>query len=163
MTLLNVEFRRFAAPDAEAVLALHADALRATNALIELPGYYADLEDIEGAYLAAGGEFLVGELDARVVALGGVQVLERDTAAIRRLRVAPDLQGRGLGKELLARLERAAAARGCVRIALDTTVNQHAAQTLFAAAGYWQVRRGSKGGPLETLFYEKDLGPVTRR
>lgn len=158
MIASTVRFRRFTPGDADAVWALHTEALRAVDAYIEVPGYYADLEDVEGQYLAKGGEFLVGEYEGRVVAIGGVQLQNSAVAALRRMRVAPDLQGRGLGRELLVRLERVAAARGCTRIELDTTVNQRAAQALFASAGYRQVRRGSKGGPLETIFYEKVLG-----
>lgn len=148
-------FRRFEPSDAMQVLRLHAEALRATDAYIEVPGYYADMEDIEGQYIATGGEFLVGESGREIVAIGGMRVHDQGIAEVRRIRVVPTMQGRGIGGDLLARLERAAAERGCMSIQLDTTVNQASAQALFASAGYREVRRGSKGGPLETIFYEK--------
>jgi GNAT superfamily N-acetyltransferase len=148
-------FRRFTEADLPAVQHLHVTALHSTNAFIEVDDFYADLDDIPGTYLKAGGEFLVGEIDAQIIAMGGLQLHDNAVGELRRMRVAPHVQGKGIGRALLHQLETVAFARGCRRIKLDTTVNQSAAQRLFVSCGYLELGRGNKSGQLETIFYSK--------
>jgi len=163
MSSANVRprFRRFRPGDADAVMRLHREALESTDAFITVDGYYDDLEAIDHHYLRDGGEFLVGELDGEIVAIGGVAIHPGGVAEVRRMRVAPVLQGNGIGRRLLRLLEKAAADAGCATVELDTTVNQRAAQKLFDSSGYEEVRRGDKGGGLETIFYVKSLAAAS--
>lgn len=52
--------RRFEREDCESVLNLHEAGLREMGTLIEEPGFYEDLLDIEGEYLRGDEGFLVG-------------------------------------------------------------------------------------------------------
>jgi N-acetylglutamate synthase-like GNAT family acetyltransferase len=100
----TLRFRQFTDGDSGAVHRLHVAALLDTNALIDVRNYYADLDDIPRTYLHPGGEFLVGELDGEIVAMGGMQLHPGGIGELRRMRVVPRLQGRGLGRQLLALL-----------------------------------------------------------
>ncbi len=70
------------------------------------------------------------------------------------MRVAPEFQGRGFGKEMLALLEKRAAELGYATLHLDTAVQQKVARNLYEVNGYQEVRRGVMGG-IECIFYEK--------
>lgn len=64
--------------------------------------------------------------------------------------VLPSYRGRGIGKAMLAELERRARARGCAKITLEVHNTNEGAKRLYAAEGF---------GPLDspTLFLGKPL------
>ena len=115
-----------------------------------------DIRHIEEVYLQSGGEFLVGEYDGQVVAMGALKRSSAEHAEIKRMRVAPAFQGRGFGQAMLQALEHEAKARGYTTLHLDTTVKQISAQRLYAKNGYQEMRRGVIAG-METIFFEKRL------
>ena len=101
----SLTLRRYRPADRDRVLDLHERAMRDVGAYVEgVPE--PDLDDIEAAYLESGGEFLVGTVDGEVVAMGALrpasgyvtEFLEdlENAAEIRRMRVAPARQGRGI-------------------------------------------------------------------
>lgn len=86
------------------MLELHELALRNVGAFAESAAartWDRDLDDIPGVYIASGGAFLVGVADNRIVAMGALRVGRDGRGQIRRLRVPPEHQRRGLGRELL--------------------------------------------------------------
>lgn len=152
--------RRYEGRDLAAVLDLHRAALEPTGAYLGPGRWDADLADVEATYLENGGEFLVAERGGRLVAMGALRILERDRrrGQIRRMRVAPAFQGRGLGRTLLAALERHARAAGVRTLELDTTTGQVRALALYRSAGYRETGRRTLRG-LEIVFMEKDIEP----
>lgn len=150
-------FRSFSAADLDSIWGLHNEALEDAGAHGGHGPWEADLRDIEGVYVLSGGAFLVADLEGSVVAMGGV--VPRDggaVAEIRRMRVAPAHQRRGIGRGLLAELERHAGAHGARRITLDTTEEQLAAQHLYESAGYAETGRRTMGR-FTVIDYEKTL------
>jgi GNAT superfamily N-acetyltransferase len=150
----TLSLRRYGPADRTAVRRLHDEALYDVGAHLGGGEWDADLDDIESVYLQSGGEFLVGELGESIVAMGA---LRRDTdggAWITRMRVAPGLQGRGIGQALLDALHRRAAELGYGTLRLDTTVGQAAARRLYERNGYRRVGGGTVG-PFRCLFYER--------
>lgn len=144
--------RRYRPADADAVWAVHEAALRASPlAFVEEAAVDDDVTDVEGHYLDAGGEFLVGEVDepagvggesgggAGVVAIGGYLPLDDRTVEIRRMRVHPDHQRRGYANGLLAELEDRARAAGYEVAELETIEPLAAARALYEGAGYEPV------------------------
>jgi N-acetylglutamate synthase-like GNAT family acetyltransferase len=90
--------RRYRSLDQDAVCALHQMALEAVGAYAKGPQgslLNADLNDIEGAYLNCRGEFLVGSIRNRIVAMGALKCLGSHVAEITRMRVHPDYWRRG--------------------------------------------------------------------
>ncbi len=155
----NIQFRRYQSSDLEQVRHLHEAALRATDAFGAPGEWDRDLSDIEGHYLNNGGDFIVGTLDGEVVAMAAFRKLSEEAAEIKRMRVSPGLQGKGIGRAMLEMLEGSIKERGYNIIKLDTTVKQPKARKLYESAGYKEVRRKVVGValPLETIFYEKKL------
>ena len=92
-----------------------------------------------------GGSFYVGYLDGAPVASGawrrsGVEALgSTATVEVKRMYVVPAARGRGLGRQMLARLEDSAAAHGAEVVVLETGLRQPEAIALYESAGYVSV------------------------
>jgi ribosomal protein S18 acetylase RimI-like enzyme len=142
--------------DHDAVYELHYAALQHAGADAGLGPWDDDLHHVEDVYQRQGGEFLVAEMDGVVVGMGALTHSGPGRGEIRRMRVAPSHQRRGIARRLLAELERRAAAFGYARLHLDTTTAQTAAQRLYLSAGYREVGRKHEG-PFEVVLYEKRL------
>ena len=152
--MLNI--RRYQPSDHAAVWELHKTALVAAGAYS--PGATdPDLNQIEAVYLNNGGEFLVGTIQDRVVAMGALRRTDSDRAEIRRMRVHPDFQKRGFGQAIYTALEKRARELGYSVLHLDTAVVLVGAQHFYAKNGFKEVRRG-KLGELDCIFYEKQIG-----
>jgi GNAT superfamily N-acetyltransferase len=92
-----------------------------------------------------GGSFYVGYLDGAPVASGawrrsGVEALgSTATVEVKRMYVVPAARGRGLGRQMLARLEDSAAAHGAEVVVLETGLRQPEAIALYESVGYIPV------------------------
>ena len=148
--------RRFEATDADAVWELHNQALASTGAHAGNGPWDEDVRSPLSSYLARGGEFLVGFIGSEMVAMGAYIPIDTETVEIRRMRVAPSLQRKGLGRKLLEALETRAKGEGYSKVRLDTTREQLAAQELYRAAGYRKVASG-RLGRFETVIFEREL------
>lgn len=93
-----------------------------------------------GAYhreLTANGyaTYLVGRIGGRVVAYGGMWVI-LDEAHITNIAVHPDWRNLGVGRRMMAALERKAADLGAARITLEVRVSNLPARHLYEKLGY---------------------------
>ena len=138
---------------------MHDVALRAMGAHAGEGPWDDDLSRIGEVYLRAGGEFLVGVLEERLVAMGALERTSAVRARVTRMRVHPDCQRRGFGRAMLSALEKRAAGLGYAQLHLDTTVRQVAARRLYDKNGYREARRGKMLG-FECIFYEKPVEPL---
>ena len=149
-----MEIRRYLPTDHDAVWELHNVALLQVDAHAGSGPWDDDLHRVKDAYIATGGEFYVGTADGRIVAMGALLRRSDDRAEIRRMRVHPCVQRRGLGKQMLSALERRAAELGFRTLTLETTVQQVQAIRLYARSGYREVDRGTEAG-FEVVRFEK--------
>jgi ribosomal protein S18 acetylase RimI-like enzyme len=152
----ELSIRRYRSQDHDAVWDLHNFALNQVGAHGGNGPFDDDLHQIETVYFDRG-EFLVGELDGRIVAMGALRRSDDARAEIKRMRVHPDWQGRGYGRAILNALESRVIARGYQSLHLDTTTIQTVAQALYRSAGYVETGRG-RYGPFELIFFEKGIG-----
>ena len=152
----TLTIRRYKPSDHDAVWRLHNEALHDVGAHLGNGVWDDDLHEIEAVYLRDGGEFLVGLQGDRIVAMGALRRTSGERAQITRMRVAPDLQGNGIGQRLLDALEGRAADLGYATLHLDTTVGQTAARRLYAKNGYREVGKGTVG-PFACLYFERNL------
>lgn len=143
-------FRRYEPSDHDAVHALHERGLRAAGTWTDpadLPEWVeADMDDIEGAYLDSGGEFLVADHpNEGLLAMGAFRPLPDETfhdrpagrtAELKRMRVDPDHHREGVGSTLLEELERRASAAGFEFVVLDTGVGMDGARAFYETHGY---------------------------
>jgi GNAT superfamily N-acetyltransferase len=135
-------------------------ALQATGAFIASESLDDDFDQIKGVYLDPGGCFLVYLFKNRIVGMGGLKRIDRTTAELKRMRVHPDYQGRGIGKCLLSALESEASTRSIRRIVLNTTHVQVAAQHLYRTSSYRETHRSPGTGVASHLimvYFEKEL------
>lgn len=103
------------------------------------------------------GGFLVAYEGGHPVACGGVKRIAEGVGEIKRMFVAPETRGRGVGRRLLAALEEVAAGLGCTTIVLDTARPLAAAQALYRAAGYRDVPPYNDN-PFAGAWFEKRIG-----
>jgi ribosomal protein S18 acetylase RimI-like enzyme len=156
--------RRFRHEDRNTVWALsqipHIGATADPSVPLDLsrddPGDWDDLWDIETSHIKRGGDFLVYELDGRVVATGAVMPDRTGTAEINHIRVHPALRRRGIGRAIMQELEQRAIALGCERTHLDTTVAQPEAIAFYRGLGYAETGR-EKYPDWELVFFTKEL------
>ena len=152
----GLSFRRYEPSDFDQVWRLHKVALVDAGADAGEGPWEDDLRAIDDAYLASGGDFLVGEYQGRVVAMGALRRVGPADGEIARMRVRPELQRRGIGRALLELLETRAVEMGVRHLSLDTTAVQRAAQRLYESSGYTKVGEGERLG-LVIYLYEKEL------
>jgi GNAT superfamily N-acetyltransferase len=147
--------RRYQSSDHSAVFELHNLALSQVGANAGPGPWNDDLNHIEETYLQEG-DFVVGFINGKLVAMGALRSTSPARAEIKRMRVHPDYQRRGFGQQILTHLEQKARDLGCKVLHLDTTDRQVAAQQLYLKNGYAEVGRKEWKG-MNVIFYEKNL------
>jgi GNAT superfamily N-acetyltransferase len=80
--------------------------------------------------------WLVAREAGEAVACGGICRFDERSVELKRMYVVPGARGRGLGRFVLAELERAARADGYERIRLETGRGQPEAIRLYTSSGY---------------------------
>lgn len=90
------------------------------------------------------GVFVVVEVDGADVGCGGIRSLGPAPSGglrfeVKHLWLRPSVQGRGLGRALLAELERLAVELGGSELVLDTNASLEAAGGLYRSSGYVDV------------------------
>ena len=113
-----------------------------------------DLHGIETEYITTGGEFYVGVVNDQIVATGALKQLASDTAEIKRMRIHPDFQRRGLGSAIILALERRAKELGYTTVKLETTLHQTAARKIYMRNGYVEMGRKTDED-FQVLMFEK--------
>lgn len=157
----DLTIRRYRHPaEFDTILELHRTGLAQVGLR---PGdgvyYESDLFRVEEIYLADGGEFLVGEQQDQVVAMGGLRRLadgSREIGEMARLRVRPSLQRRGYGYALVLALQERAGELGYTGLCADTTAYQTAALELYRSLRWRQTGRETVNG-IVNIYLEKHL------
>ncbi len=103
---LSMRLIRYSHEYQASMLALHRSALVGIPLGMSQQQDEADLVAIEQVYLLGGGEFRLGFIGERLVAMGGFKRLSDTSAELKRMRIERELQGRGYGTQLLRELER---------------------------------------------------------
>jgi ribosomal protein S18 acetylase RimI-like enzyme len=117
------------------------------------PANFPDLADVEATFIAAGGEFLVVELNGHLVAMGGIRGNGPRRAEVRHVRVHPARRRLGIGRLLMTALESRAAQLGYNQMLLDTAGNQPEAIAFYTALGYEESGRQTRPEWSWTLVY----------
>jgi len=148
--------RQYRPEDHPVVMELHVVCMKAIGVYIDDPTLEPDLADIPGVYLNNRGDFLVGECDGAIVAMGALRPLSAGRGEIKRMRVHPTMQGRGYGRAVLLALEERARQLGYRELELETGVLQAAAIGLYASHGFVEFKRG-KVRYMDCIWFEKRL------
>ena len=138
------------------MLALHRKAVEEFTLGMSQEQDEADLVAIDEVYLRSRGEFLLGFIGERLVAMGGLKRLSDVVAESRRMRIARDLQGQGYGTLMLRELERRAFQSGVRTLCLDTARRRPLTLEFYRKHGYQETGR-SFYGAVETVQFSKTL------
>jgi DNA-binding MarR family transcriptional regulator/N-acetylglutamate synthase-like GNAT family acetyltransferase len=87
------------------------------------------------------GAFLVGSIDGEPVACGAIKTIEPGVGSLKRMWVADDVRGLGIGRRMLHALEAEATALGLRVLRLETNRELGEAIRLYRTAGYREVPR----------------------
>lgn len=124
------------------------------------PVYFPRPEAAPLDFLPPHGAFVLA-LDAdghRPVGCGGLRRWDRRSAEVKRMYVAPEGRGRGVGRRILAALEEAAGALGYHEVRLETGVLQAEAMALYSSAGYERMPcYGEFEGKPKSVCYRKAI------
>ncbi len=131
-----------------------------------------DLDQIQQNYLAfwvaverdAAGERVVGMVGVERAASDVPELVLRgrlDVARMKRMRVAPERQRRGIGRRLTETAIAWARENGFHTLLLETTTVQTAAIALYERTGFGEVGR-SKLGPFELIWFERPTDDADR-
>jgi DNA-binding MarR family transcriptional regulator/GNAT superfamily N-acetyltransferase len=104
----------------------------------------------------AGG-FLVASLRGDPIACGAIKLHGREPAELKRMWVAPDARGLGLGRRMLAALETWAADHGAHAVRLETNRSLVEAIAMYRSSGYREVP-AFNDEPYGDHWFEKRLG-----
>lgn len=107
-------------------------------------------------FLGPTGRMLIARLFGEPVGCGGIRTLESGVGEIKRMWLSPRVRGLGLGRRLLAELERTAAALKLRTIRLDTNGSLAEAIRLYHASGYRAIPRYNDN-PYAQHWFEKSL------
>ena len=110
-------------------------------------------------FVEPDGVFLVVETGDGDVGCGGIRRLSSDVFEIKHVYLQPRTRGQGLGRALLAELERRAVLLGATRVVLDTNESQVAAAQLYRSTGYVEIEPYNDNGNA-TNWFSKEIGPI---
>jgi GNAT superfamily N-acetyltransferase len=149
--------RPFHSTDADELWRLHVLTVLASGFSREVAEWDTDLHSINENYSMKGGCFLVIEAaEKRLIGMGGFIPTSKESVELKRMRVHPEVQRKGVGKAILEALELKATTLGYTHIHLDTANAQ--IQKFYRKNGYGFLKSEAEGA-FEFYFYEKDLFP----
>lgn len=101
--------------------------------------------------------FFVARLDGRVAGCAAL-VRKEGYGEIKRMFVAAEARGKGIGRRLLAAIEEVARAEGLTLLRLETGIRQPEAIALYRAAGFHDIGPFGEYGPDPlSVFMEKPI------
>jgi putative acetyltransferase len=121
-------------------------------------GRQADIRNIAEIYQREGGDFWVVASGDTLIATIALKIIDRAAGIgeIKRYFVLPDLQGQGIGTQLMDHAIAAARARQLRTLRLDTMKNALAALSIFRKKGFYEIEKYNANEVAE-IFMEKTL------
>lgn len=138
--------------DAPAVSEVILAALRETNARDYTPSV---IERLQQSFSPDAVRVLIGKRKAFVAVAGSriVGTAGLDGSVVRTVFVAPDVQGQGVGRMLMAEIERVSRDAGIETLTVPSSVT---AESFYAKLGFAAVR-DSYHGEERTIIMERSL------
>ncbi|MFH1368631.1 MAG: GNAT family N-acetyltransferase [Elusimicrobiota bacterium] len=152
----KITYRRYKKSDCDAVGELHLAALQSAGVLVSRGPWDDDLNDIEGIYINNQGEFIIAELEGVIIGMGAIRQVSEGIAEVKRMRVEPGFQGKGIGSQILIMLEKRAKELDYKELQLDTSSKLHRTQKFYTERGYVEFDRQTKGDH-DLVFFKKRI------
>jgi N-acetylglutamate synthase-like GNAT family acetyltransferase len=152
---MTCDIRPAQAGDAADISRVIIRALRETNAKDYTPNIIAR---VELSFSSAAVERLIDQRDVFVAEMDNrvVGTASLDGQALRTMFVLPNVQGRGIGRLLVQRIERVARERQLAILTVPATVT---AEAFYARLGFTAVREAYHGEE-RTIVMERLLSPT---
>jgi N-acetylglutamate synthase-like GNAT family acetyltransferase len=152
---MSCDIRPAQAGDAADISRVIIRALRETNAKDYTPDIIAR---VELSFSSAAVERLIDQRDVFVAEMDNrvVGTASLDGQTLRTMFVLPDVQGRGIGRLLVQRIERVARERQLAILTVPATVT---AEAFYARLGFTAVREAYHGEE-RTIVMERVLSPT---
>ncbi|MGM4922980.1 GNAT family N-acetyltransferase [Tardiphaga sp. 215_C5_N2_1] len=152
---MTCDIRPAQAGDAADISRVIIRALRETNAKDYTPDIIAR---VELSFSSAAVERLIDQRDVFVAEMDNrvVGTASLDGQTLRTMFVLPDVQGRGIGRLLVQRIERVARERQLAILTVPATVT---AEAFYARLGFTAVREAYHGEE-RTIVMERVLSPT---
>jgi GNAT superfamily N-acetyltransferase len=115
------------------------------------------LDEAPSRYEPPNGTFVLVRLGGETVGCGGLELLDDETAEVKRMWISATCRGLGLGKRLLAHLEDAAKRNGRSTVVLDTNTSLTEAIAMYESSGYVPTARYNDN-PYAQRWFSKSLG-----
>jgi len=100
------------------------------------PKWHDDLSKIKQKYADKKGAFLLWFSGSRLIGMGGIMRINASAAFIKRVRVHPSCQRKGLSAKILAALEKKAIALGYKKLVANTAKGNVPAEKMLIKAGF---------------------------
>ncbi len=151
---ISVSIRLFEPSDQHAVQKLYREGLLGTTKIADNDTGF-DMDDVDTSYSKRPGSrfWVAANLAGEVVGCIGVQNHEASTGEIRRLRVRPDSQRRGIGSKLMEAALQFCHERQYLKVTLDTYMDHEPAMRLFEKFRFRHSRSRTVGGKELRYFY----------
>jgi putative acetyltransferase len=125
---------------------------------LDFQGFAAELAGLPAPYTAPAGCLLIAKPGSGAVGVVGLKPLTAGIAEIKRLYVAPEARGTGLGRALTERAIAEACTKGYERVRLDThRPSMTAAIALYRRLGFVEVPPYGPDLDGQIAFFEKNL------
>ncbi len=140
-TIDDILIRAATNQDSERIIALVFGVLSEYGLPPDPGSKDADLKDIEGSYIRAGGVFEVIEDRAgNLLGTYGLCPLDKETCELRKMYFVPQIRGKGLGRRILERAVEHARRLNHKAIVLETHSALKEAIHLYTKFGFVQTR-----------------------
>jgi putative acetyltransferase len=150
--------------DIEAVRALFRRYAESLSFSFAYQSFEAELAGLPAPYVPPHGSLLVAKSGLDYLGVVGLKRLSVGIAEIKRLYVAPEARGRGIGKMLRTRIIDDAWEKGYERIRLDShRSSMTAAIAIYRSLGFVEIPPYGPNLDGEIAFFEKSLGSPTRK
>jgi DNA-binding MarR family transcriptional regulator len=139
VALVRFELTDVGKPDAQRCLQAYAAEL--DRRVPALAPSWPDMAASLGPLRPPHGLFVLVTLRAEPIGCGGLKLPPGEPAELKRMWIAENARGLGVGRRLLADLERRAAEHGARTIRLETNGTLTEALGLYRSSGYIEVER----------------------
>jgi GNAT superfamily N-acetyltransferase len=124
---------------------------------LDFQGFDRELAELPGDYAPPRGALLVAHLGERIGGCVALRPLDDLTCEMKRLFVASEARGAGLGRLLAEAIIDEARRLGYAAMRLDTTPGMETAQTLYEQLGFREIA-AYRHNPVDgTRFLELEL------
>ena len=121
--------------------------------------FQQELAHLEAVYGPPGGALLLAAEAGHRLGCVGIRRLSDHDSEMKRLYVAPEARGRGVGQRLAAAAIDAAVQLGYRRMLLDTLPSMSAAQALYRRLGFAPIPAYRFNPVAGTVFMALELSP----